>query len=50
MHSVYCACILYQVLYVPHSLFGFEGGMWGLLVLVPGYCLSIYFPQSSYAG
>ena len=23
--------------------FGFEGGMWDLIVLIPGHCLSIYF-------
>ena len=23
--------------------FGFEDGMWNLIVLIPGHCLSIYF-------
>ena len=23
--------------------FGFESGVWGLIVLIPDYCLSIYF-------
>ena len=23
--------------------FGFEGGMWGLIVLIPDHCLSTYF-------
>ena len=27
--------------------FGFEGGMWGLIVLVPDHCLSLYFSSIS---
>ena len=23
--------------------FDFEGGMWDLIVLIPGHCLSVYF-------
>ena len=30
-----CAC--------ASSPFGFEGGMWDLIVLIPDYCLSFYF-------
>ena len=26
--------------------FGFDGGMWDLIVFVPDHCLSIYFPDS----
>ena len=26
------------------SLFGIEGGMWVVIVLIPDHCLSIYFP------
>ena len=26
--------------------FGFEGGMWDLIVLLPDHCLSIYFSRS----
>ena len=26
----------------PSSLFGFEGGMWNLTVLIPDHCVSIY--------
>ena len=29
-------CILF-------SLFGIEGGMWDVIVLIPDHCLSIYF-------
>ena len=25
------------------NYFGFEGGMWDLIVLIPDHCLSIYF-------
>ena len=27
--------------------FGFAGGMWGLIVLVPDHCLSFYFSSIS---
>ena len=27
------------------KIFGFEGGMWGSIVLVPDLCQSIYFTQ-----
>ena len=30
-----CVCAAFR--------FGFEGGMWDLLVLVPDHCLSFYF-------
>ena len=31
-------------IYVYVSLpFGFEGGMWYLIVLIPDHCLSVYF-------
>ena len=29
--------------------FGFEGGMWDLMVLVPDHCLSFYFVLSAIA-
>ena len=33
---------------VSHSFpFGFEGGMWDLIVSIPGHCLSIYFSSQS---
>ena len=27
--------------------FWFEGGMWNLIILIPGHCLSIYFKNNS---
>ena len=36
--SSICACASF--------LFDFEGGMWGLIVLVPDHCLSLYFTLS----
>ena len=33
---------VYQFVFV-HFPFGFEGGMWDLIVLIPDHCLSIYF-------
>ena len=35
-----------RFVYLVISLFGYEGGMWGLVVSVPDHCLSFYF--SSY--
>ena len=32
-----------QFMYLVISLFGFEGGMWDLIVSVPDHCLSFYF-------
>ena len=32
-----------QFLYLVVSLFGFEGTMWDLIVIVPDHCLSFYF-------
>ena len=35
---------VYQIVCVCASFpFGFEGGMWDLIVLVPDHCLSFYF-------
>ena len=31
------------VLCVSFFPFGFEGGMWDVIVLIPDHCLSIYF-------
>ena len=31
----FCVC--------PFFPFGTEGGMWDVIVLIPGHCLSIYF-------
>ena len=33
---------VYQFLSVSF-FFGFEGGMWDLIVLIPDHCLSVYF-------
>ena len=33
---------VYQFVFV-HFPFGFEGGMWDLIALIPDHCLSIYF-------
>ena len=30
--------------------FGFEGGMWGLIILVPGHCLSFYLENFIFFG
>ena len=32
-----------QILFVPLFPFGIVGGMWDVIVLIPDYCLSIYF-------
>ena len=40
--SFLCVC--------PSFPFGFEGGMWDLLVLIPDHCLSIYFPFAGTKG
>ena len=29
--------------------FGYEGGMWDVIVLVPDHCLSVYFPSKTKA-
>ena len=29
----------------PSFRFGFEGGIWDLIVLIPDHCLSVYFPK-----
>ena len=33
----------YEFVFVLLSLFGFEGGLWDLIVLMPDHCLSVYF-------
>ena len=39
--SAFCKLLsIYVFSYFP---FRFEGGMWGLIVSVPGHCLSFYF-------
>ena len=35
-----------QFMFLVISLFGSEGRMWDLIVLVPDHCLSFYFPDS----
>ena len=35
-----CVCVCARALL---SRFGFEGGMWDFIVLVPDHCLSFYF-------
>ena len=50
LFSVYCACLLrtFMNLFVCASFpFGFEGGMWYLIVLIPDRCLYIYFKYRS---
>ena len=32
-----------QFMFLVISLFGFEGGIWDLIVSVPEHCLSFYF-------
>ena len=34
---------VYQFCVCPSFPFGFKGGMWDMIVLVPDHCLSIYF-------
>ena len=34
---------VYQFCVCPSFPFGVKGGMWYLIVLIPDYCLSIYF-------
>ena len=36
VHEFLCVCASFP--------FGFEGGMWNLIVLIPDHCLSIYLP------
>ena len=31
---------------MPIFPFGFEGGMWDLIVIIPDHCLSIYFDNN----
>ena len=40
-----CVCFVnfYQCMYVCIYPFGFEGGMYNVIVLIPAYCLFIYF-------
>ena len=48
-HSVYCVCVIRErlsfvcICFFP---FGFESGVWDLIVLVPDHCLSLYFSYS----
>ena len=32
-----------QIMCVSFPFFGIEGGMWGVIILIPDHCLSIYF-------
>ena len=34
---------------MPRFPFGFEGGMWDLIVLIPNHCLSIYYPTTDFS-
>ena len=46
VHSVYCACLSRTFINfcVRSSVpFGFEGGMLGLIIIIPDHCFSIYF-------
>ena len=41
-----CSCIsgtFINFCVCPSFPFGFEEGMWGLIVLIPDHCLSIHF-------
>ena len=40
LHVVMSVCIWYPP-------FGFEGGMWDLIVLVPDHCFSFYFTHDT---
>ena len=45
VHSVNCTCLswaLVKFCVCPSFPFGIEGGMWGVIVLIPDHCLSIY--------
>ena len=37
-----CLCVCVCVCVCDFFSFGFEGGMWDLLVYVPDHCLSVY--------
>ena len=46
VHSVNCAClswVLVKFCVCPFFPFGIEGGVWDVIVLIPDYCLSIYY-------
>ena len=36
---------VYEICVCASFPFGFEGGMWDLIVLIPDNCLSIYFTK-----
>ena len=36
---------VYEICVCASFPFGFEGGMWDLIVLIPDHCLSIYFTK-----
>ena len=47
-HSINCTCLswaLVKFVCVLLSLFGFEGGMWDVIVLILDHCLSINFTE-----
>ena len=33
---------VYQCVYVCYFPFGFEGGVWDFIVLIPNHCITIY--------
>ena len=41
---VFCECL--SICVCASFPFAFEGGIWGLIVLVPGHCPSFYFRLS----
>ena len=41
LHLVYCTCL--SICVCASFSICFEGGMWYLIVLVPGHCFSFYF-------
>ena len=46
VHSVSCAClssVFVEFCVCPSFLFGIEGRMWDVIVLISDHCLSIYF-------
>ena len=48
VHSEKCRCLSWALVKFCecHSFpFGIEGGMWGVIVLFPDHCRSIYFTK-----
>ena len=41
--GILCMSSVYVYQFCPSFPFGFEGGMWDLIVLIPDHCLSNFF-------